>query len=54
MSPKINLPTPSLPKHIEKEFVVKPAADKMLGTDSLSIPSPNKPLGAAVSRNEPL
>lgn len=52
--PKVILPIPSWPKHIEKEFAAIPAADKMLGTDDLSIPSPNKPLGAAAPRKEPV
>ena len=54
LSPKLILPTPSSLKHIEKEFAIKPSLDNMLGTDICSIPSPNKPLGAATSRNEPL
>lgn len=39
---------------MEKESAVKPSLDKMLGTDIFSKPSPNKPLGAAMSRNEPV
>lgn len=54
LSPKFILPIPSGPKHIEKEFAERPLLAKMLGTDRLSIPSPNKPLGAAPSKNEPV
>lgn len=54
LSPKLILPISSCPKHIEKEFDVNPALDKMLGTDTFSIPSPSKPLGAACSRKAPV
>ena len=45
---------PSRPKHMENESAVNPSLDNMLGTDIFSIPSPNKPLGAATSKNDPL
>lgn len=54
LSPKLILPIPSLPKHMEKEFEVSPLLDKMLGTDVFFIPSPKRPLGAAASRNDPV
>lgn len=54
LCPKVILPKPSRPKHMEKEFEVNPLLDKMLGTDIFSMPSPNKPLGAALRRNEPV
>lgn len=54
LSPKLILPIPSLPKHMEKEFEVYPLLAKTLGTDKLSTPSPNRPLGAAPSRNAPV
>jgi len=40
------LPAPSDPKHIEKEFEMSPSLARMLGTDLLSIPSPNRPFGS--------
>jgi hypothetical protein len=52
--PKLILPMPSRPKHMENESAVNPSLDNMLGTDIFSIPSPNKPLGAATSKNDPL
>lgn len=54
LSPKLILPIPFLPKHMEKEFATSPSFAKMLGTDILLIPSPNRPLGAAPSRKEPV
>jgi len=48
------LPRPSDPKHIEKEFEVSPSLARILGTDSLPIPSPNRPFGAAPSKNAPV
>lgn len=54
LSPNLILPTPSYPKHMEKEFEVSPCLAKMLGTDMFSIPSPNKPFGAAPVRKEPV
>jgi len=53
-SPKLILPIPSRPKHIEKELDVRPFCAKMLGTETSSIPSPKRPLGAAASRNDPV
>lgn len=54
LSPKLILPTPSDPKHMEKEFEVRPCLAKTLGTDILSRPSPNRPFGAAPLKNEPV
>lgn len=54
LSPKLILPEPSLPKHIEKEFEASPLFAKMLGTELFSKPSPNRPFGAAPSRKEPV
>lgn len=54
LSPNLILPVPSAPKHMEKEFEVSPSLAKMLGTDILSIPSPNRPFGAAPVKNEPV
>jgi hypothetical protein len=48
------LPRPSSPKHIEKEFEVRPCLAKILGTDTSLIPSPNKPFGAAPFRKAPV
>jgi hypothetical protein len=48
------LPEPSDPKHIEKESEISPFWARMLGTDIFSIPSPNKPFGAAPFRNTPV
>lgn len=53
-SPKLILPVPSFPKHMEKESATSPSFAKMLGTDILPIPSPNRPLGAAPSKKEPV
>jgi len=39
---------------MENEFEVMPDLAKVLGTDTFSIPSPKRPLGAAESRNEPV
>ncbi|PWA50330.1 transferase, Chloramphenicol acetyltransferase-like domain protein [Artemisia annua] len=41
-------------KHMENELAVRPLLAEMLGTDRFSIPSPNRPLGAAPSKNEPV
>lgn len=54
VSPKLILPIPSGPKHMEKEFAVSPFLAKTLGTDMSFIPRPNRPLGAAPSKNEPV
>lgn len=54
LSPKTILPIPSGPKHIEKEFAARPLPANMLGTDIFSIPSPNRPLGAAPVKNAPV
>lgn len=54
LSPKLILPVPSRPKHMENEFDVTPKSDKVLGTETFSIPSPKRPFGAAASRNEPV
>jgi hypothetical protein len=54
LSPNVILPKPSSPKHIEKEFEVKPCLAKILGTDTSLIPSPNKPFGAAPFRKAPV
>lgn len=54
VSPKVILPIPSGPKHIEKELEVNPSLAKVLGTDTFLIPRPNKPLGAAPSKKEPV
>lgn len=54
LSPNLILPVPSGPKHIEKESAASPSLAKMLGTDNFSIPSPNRPLGAAPSKKEPV
>jgi len=48
------LPAPSGPKHIEKEFEISPSLARILGTDILSNPSPNRPFGAAPFRNTPV
>ena len=54
-SPKVNLPTIELcGKHIEKEFDTRPDLCKMVGTEIGSMPSPSRPFGAALSRNEPV
>jgi len=45
LSPNVILPEPRDPKHIEKEFEMSPSLARMLGTDLLSIPSPNRPFG---------
>lgn len=52
--PKLILPIPSSPKHIEKEFEARPFLAKMLGTDMLSMPSPNRPFGAAPDKKVPV
>jgi len=39
---------------MENEFDVMPEVARVLGTDTFSIPSPKRPLGAAASRNEPV
>lgn len=39
---------------MEKEFAASPLLAKVLGTDILSIPRPNKPLTAAPSRKSPV
>jgi hypothetical protein len=44
-SPKLILPSPSDPKHIEKEFGPSPFLAKVLGTDIASRPSPSRPFG---------
>jgi len=49
VSPNVILPTPSSPKHIEKEFEMSPFLARTLGTDRLSIPSPNRPFGVPPS-----
>jgi hypothetical protein len=54
VSPNVILPEPSDPKHIEKESEISPFWARMLGTDTFSIPSPNKPFGAAPFRNTPV
>lgn len=54
LSPNSILPILAGPKHKEKEFEVSPAFAKMLGTETFSIPSPNKPFGAAELKNAPL
>lgn len=54
MSPKSILPWPSYPKHMENESEVSPWLAKKLGTDIFSIPSPIRPLGAALSANIPV
>lgn len=54
LSPNSILPIPSRPKHIEKEFAASPLLARMLGTDILSIPSPNRPLTAAPSIKSPV
>lgn len=54
LSPKVILPRPSGPKHIENEFEVRPCLAKTLGTETLPIPSPKRPFGAAPSKNAPV
>lgn len=54
MSPKLILPWPSSPKHMEKELGATPSLASKLGTDILSIPRPSRPLGAALPRNDPV
>lgn len=39
---------------MEKEFAARPLLANMLGIDIFSIPSPNRPLGAAPVRNAPV
>lgn len=53
-SPNLILPNPSDPKHIENELEINPCCAKMLGTDFLVIPSPNRPLIAAPVKNAPV
>lgn len=43
LSPKLILPIPSTPKHMEKESNMIPLLDKMLGTEVFPIPSPKIP-----------
>lgn len=54
LSPKLILPAPSFPKHIENEFAAIPSFASMLGTDMSSKPSPKRPFGAAPSWNTPV
>ncbi len=54
LSPKLILPTPSAPKHMEKEFGPSPSVAKVLGTDIGSRPSPSRPFGAAPSKKIPV
>jgi hypothetical protein len=54
LSPKLILPIPSGLKHMENEPEVYPLCAKVLGTDILDMPSPNKPLGAPPVKKEPV
>ena len=54
LSPKLILPVPSGPKHMEKEFGPSPSVAKVLGTDIGSRPSPSRPFGAAPSKKIPV
>lgn len=54
LSPKLILPAPSFPKHIENEFAAIPSFANTLGTDMSSKPSPKSPFGAAPSWNTPV
>jgi hypothetical protein len=52
--PKVILPNSSCPKHMEKELEATPFLAKVLGTDTSSIPSPNRPFGAPPSKKVPV
>lgn len=52
LSPKLIVPFPLRPKHIEKEFEATPASANMVGTAMSATPSPIMPFTAA-SWNSP-
>ena len=54
LSPKLILPIPSDPKHMEKEFGPSSSLAMVLGTDISSRPSPSRPLGAIPFRKIPV
>jgi hypothetical protein len=54
LSPKLILPVPSGPKHMEKEFGTSPCLAKVLGTDISLRPSPSKPFDASPSKKIPV
>lgn len=51
LSPKLIVPFPFRPKHIEKEFEATPALANMFGTAMFAIASPIIPFTAVFSNN---